>query len=337
MTGGWIARKSRAMTTQETPVPKKAFAVRVHAFGGNDQLKYEEVDVIPPGEGEVLIRLSAAGVNPVDWKIVRGYLNSGIPAKMPFVPGWELSGTIVQRGHAARRFAVGDRVYAYVRRPTVENGCYAEYVTAPECYLAAAPEEIPLEAAAGVPLAGLTAWQSLHDAAKIQRGETVLIIGASGGVGGFGVQLAKVAGADVIAVASQANSAYVLGLGADEFLGYDKGSLEAMFAAHAKKADVIFDCTGGDTYVKSRPVLKDGGRVVSIATRNPPPGFEGVPYQYVFVEPNSVQLRKLAALVDEGRLTVHIHQRTALAQAKKALDQSETGHTRGKVVLVTAD
>lgn len=322
------------MTTTDTSVPKKTHAVRVHTFGGNDQLKYEEVDVVPPGEGEVLLRLSAAGVNPVDWKIVRGYLNGFIPAKMPFVPGWELSGTIIERGHAARRFAVGDRVYAYARRPTVDQGCYAEHVTVPECYLAAAPERLSLEAAAGIPLAGLTAWQSLHDAVKIKEGETVLIIGASGGVGGYGVQIAKAAGADVIAVASQANSAYVLGLGADEFVGYDKGPLDATFAAFEKKADVIFDCTGGDTYVKSRPALKDGGRVVSIATRNPPAGFEGVSYQYVFVEPNAVQLRKLAALVDEGRLTVHIHARTPLSQAKKALDQSETGHTRGKVVLV---
>jgi NADPH:quinone reductase-like Zn-dependent oxidoreductase len=320
--------------TVALPIPKTAHAIRVHAFGGNDQLKYEEVEVPTPGEGEVLLRVAAAGVNPVDWKVVRGYLNSAIPAKMPFVPGWELSGTIVARGHGARRFAVGDRVYGYVRRPSIEHGAYAEYVSAPECYLAAAPEKLPLEAAAGIPLAGLTAYQCIHDAAKLREDETILILGASGGVGGFGIQIAKVLGANVIAVASQANSAYVLGLGADEFIGYDKGPVEAAFKAHAGKADVIFDCTGGDTSLKSRPVLKDGGRVVSIAARNPPAGFEGVNYQYVFVDPSCVQLRKLAGLADEGRLTVHVHARTPLSQAAKALDQSETGHTRGKVVLV---
>ncbi len=323
------------MTPSETPdIPKTARAVRVHAFGGNDQVKYEEVPVTPPGEGEVLLRVSAAGVNPVDWKIVRGYLNAAIPAKMPFVPGWELSGTLVSRGHGARRFAVGDCVYGYVRRPTVEHGAYAEYVSVPECYLAAAPERLSLEAAAGIPLAGLTAYQSIHDAAKLAEEETILIVGASGGVGGFGVQISKVLGANVIAVASQANSAYVLGLGADDFVGYDKGSLEAALAPFAGKADVIFDCTGGETLAKSRPVLKDGGRVVSIAARTPPAGFEGVKYEYLFVEPNCVQLRKLAALVDEGRLTVHVHARTPFSQARRALDQSETGHTRGKVVLV---
>jgi len=323
------------MTPSETPtIPATARAVRVHAFGGYDQLRYEEMEVMPPGEGEVLLRVSAAGVNPVDGEVVRGHMNNFIPARMPFVPGWELSGTLVQRGYGARRFAVNDCVYGYIRRPVIEHGAYAEYVIVPEHYLAAAPERLSLEASAGIPLAGLTAYQSIPDAARLEEDETVLIVGASGGVGGFGVQIAKACGANVIAVASQANSAYVLGLGADDFVGYDKGSLEAALAPFAGKADVIFDCTGGVTAEKSRPVLRDGGRVVSIATRTPPPGFEGTNYQYHSVEPNCVQLRKLAAFVDEGRLTVHIHARTPMSQAARALEQSETGHTRGKVVLV---
>jgi len=323
------------MTQSSTPaVPKTAHAVRVHAFGANDQLKYEEVPVVSPGEGEVLIQMAGAGVNPVDWKILRGYLNGFIPAKMPFVPGWEIAGTVVERGHGARRFAVGDGVYGYVRRPTVEHGTYAEYVVVPEHYLAAAPAKLSLEEAAGIPLAGLTAYQCLVDAVGLSAGETALIVGASGGVGGFAIQIAKSRGAKVIAVASEANRAHAVALGADEYIAYDKGSLAESFAAHAGKADVIYDCVGGPTPAASRPALKEGGRVVSIAARTPPAGFEGVSYQYVFVDPNCVQLRKLALLADEGKLTVHLHAKVPLSQAAKAFDQSESGHTRGKVVLI---
>lgn len=324
------------MTTTPTTstVPKTAHAIRVHAFGGNEQLAYEEVPVVSPGEGEVLIQVAAAGVNPVDWKIVRGFLSGAIPATMPFVPGWDLSGTVVQRGHGARRFAVGDAVYGYVRRPTVEHGTYAEYVTVPECYLAEAPTKITLAEAAGIPLAGLTAYQCLHDAAGLRAGETVLVLGASGGVGAFGVQLAKVAGAKVCAVASAANRAYCTELGADQFVAYDSGSLAEAFAELAGRADVILDCSGRDTAVKSRPTLAPAGRVVSITTRTPPPAFEGTSYQYVFVEPSSRELGVLARLVNEGKLTLHLQSKVPLAQVAEAFVASEGGHTRGKVVLV---
>jgi NADPH:quinone reductase-like Zn-dependent oxidoreductase len=313
--------------------PEKARAVRAHAFGANDQLVFEEVAVSAPGEGEVLVRVAAAGVNPVDWKILRGYLAGAIPTKLPFVPGWELAGTVVQRGHAARRFSVGDRVYGYIRRPAVEHGAYAEYVTVPECYLATAASKLSLEESAGIPLAGLTAFQCLHDAVGLRAGETVLIVGASGGVGGFAVQLAKAAGARVVAVASEANRAHCVGLGADDFVPYDQGALERSLAAHHDTVDVIVDCSGGETFAKTRAALKAGGRAVSITTRAAPAGFEGVAYHYVFVEPNSAQLAHLAQLADEGRLTVHLHAKLPLASAAEALALSEGGHTRGKVVL----
>jgi NADPH:quinone reductase-like Zn-dependent oxidoreductase len=326
-------------TTAAAPaIPASARAIRVHAFGGNDQLKLEEVPVVAPGEGEVLVRVAAAGVNPVDWKVVRGYLHGGLPSRFPFVPGWEIAGTIASRGHGARRFEVGHRVYGYIRRPVVEHGGYAEYVTAPECYFATAPACLSLEEAAGIPLAGLTAYQCLHDAAALTAEDTLLVTGASGGVGGFAVQLGKAHGSKVIAVASEANREHCLALGADDFIAYDKGSLEEAFAARARTVDVLFDCSGGATVAKSRPVLKAGGRVASITARQPPPGFDdgSVTYAYAFVEPHSAQLEKLAKLVDDGDLKVHLQARMPLGEAAKALELSESGHTRGKVVLVNA-
>jgi|GEM_PF-3161878 len=228
-----------------TTIPKTAHAVRVHAFGGNEETRYQQVPVTPPGEGEVLVRVAGAGVNPVDWKIVRGYLGAFLPTTMPFVPGWEIGRTIVARGHAARRFEVGAPVYNYIHSPTVEHGAYAEFVTVPEAYLAAAPTSLSLVEAAGVPLAGLTAYQCLHDATSLKPSETVVILGASGGVGGFAVQIAKAHGARVIAVASAANRDYCAGLGADDFIAYNEGPLTAAFEARKATADVILDCSGG--------------------------------------------------------------------------------------------
>jgi len=318
-----------------TTIPKTAHAVRVHAFGGNEETRYQQVPVTPPGEGEVLVRVAGAGVNPVDWKIVRGYLGAFLPTTMPFVPGWEIGRTIVARGHAARRFEVGAPVYNYIHSPTVEHGAYAEFVTVPEAYLAAAPTSLSLVEAAGVPLAGLTAYQCLHDATSLKPSETVVILGASGGVGGFAVQIAKAHGARVIAVASAANRDYCAGLGADDFIAYNEGPLTAAFEARKATADVILDCSGGGAALDaSRAALKAGGRVASITTSAAPEGFAGVTYHYVFVEPNSAQLATLAALADAGKLEVHLHATLPLSSVVEAFEQSEGGHTRGKVVLI---
>lgn len=314
--------------------PSRSRAVRVHAFGGNDKLQIDEVDVRAPGEGEVLVRVAGVGVNPVDWKIVRGRLASFIPTEFPFVPGWELSGTIVARGHAARRFADGDAVYGYVRRPTVQHGAYAEYQIVPEAYLAAAPRTVSLADLGAVPLAGLTAQQSLFDASGLQRGETVLVLGASGGVGAFAVQLAKIAGARVIAVASERNEAFVRSLGADEFVAYDRGEATGELAIAPSSVDLLFDCVGASSALRAASALRPDGRAVSITQSAAPEPFSTRPWRYVFVEPNSAQLATLASHIDAGSLHVHVSERLPLARAAEAHALVESGHTRGKVLLV---
>lgn len=189
-------------------------------FGGPEKIQIREVAVPEVKEGEVLVRIKAAGVNPVDYVVREGYLKDALPYQFPVIPGWDVAGVVEERGFSARRFNVGDEVYAYARRPVVQHGTFAEYIVIPESYLAARPQRISWEEAAGIPLVGLTAYQSLYDAGQLLEGQTVLILGASGGVGSLGIQLAKVKGARVIGVASEKNHAFMKELGADETIDY---------------------------------------------------------------------------------------------------------------------
>jgi NADPH:quinone reductase-like Zn-dependent oxidoreductase len=315
-------------------IPRESEAVLVHAYGGNDVLTLSKIPVREPGEGEVLVRVEGAGVNPVDWKIVRGYLKGGFPTELPFVPGWELSGTVVARGHAARRFAAGDAVYGYVRRPVIKDGTYTRYQIVPEPYLARAPRSIPLAHAGGVPLAALTAYQSLHESVHVAKGETLLVLGASGGVGAFAVQLGKIAGLRVVAVASAKNREFLRSLGADEVVAYDEGDAAAPLPIAAGSVDVVYDCVGGPTVPRASAALRQGGRAVSITQRAAPAGFAAEAWHYKFVEPNAPQLETLAEHIDAGRLAVHVSETMPLADVAKAHAQSESGHTRGKIVLL---
>lgn len=308
-------------------------AIRAHAFGGNDVLVHEELPDPTPGEGEVLVRARAAGVNPVDWKIVRGYLAKGLPHVLPFVPGWDLAGEIVARGHAARRFQVGDRVYGYVRRPTVQHGTYAELQAVPECYLAAMPAKASFVEAGAIPLVFLTSLQSLV-AAGTGPGKRVLVLGASGGTGAAGVELARALGADVAGVASAKNLEFVRSLGASAAYDYAGTTEAGIPGVPAGAFDVIYDCIGGATFAAARPALAEGGHVVSITARENP-AFAGLGdrYHYVFVEPSSKQLKELARFFDDGKIAAHVGPTFPLAKAAEALAASETGHTRGKIVL----
>ena len=306
-------------------------AIRIHTYGQNDVLRYEDAPDPTPGEGEVLVRVRAAGVNPVDWKIVRGYLSGFLPHALPLVPGWDVAGEVVARGHAARRFEVGDRVFAYARRPTVQHGTYAELIALPEAYLAPMPASASFEQAAAIPLAGLTSWQALIELAKLQSGERALILGASGGTGAFAVQITRMIGAHAFGVASAASASFVRDLGATP-IAYDAPDYLDQLAA--LQADVIYDCIGGETLARAAAALKPNTRVVSITTSKPPEPYAGANYQYHFVEPNAAQLQTLAQAFDRGALSVHIHQTFPLAQAADALAASERLHTRGKIVLI---
>jgi len=303
-------------------------------FGELNKLENGTLNYETPKEGEVLVRVKAAGVNPVDAAIVHGYLKGRLPHNFPVIPGWDLSGIIEDRGFSARRFEVGDEVYAYARRPFVQWGTFAEYIVIPESYLSRKPSNISFTEAGAIPLVGLTAYQSLYDAGNLHEGQTVLILGASGGVGSFGIQLAKAQNAKVIGVASEKNHDYMRELGADEVVDYHNRDVgKAVLDIESEGVDLIFDCTSGETLQQSLSTLKEDGKLVSI--RNHGENIDSnIDFQYVFVEPNSSELDHMCELVETGKLEVPITKTYSLDEAAEALKQIEKLHTRGKIVIV---
>jgi NADPH:quinone reductase-like Zn-dependent oxidoreductase len=306
-------------------------AVRMHVYGGPEVLKYEDAPRPKAGPGEVLIRVRAAGVNPVDWKIREGYLKQILGHPLPLILGWDLSGVVEGTGPGVTRLRVGDEVYS---RPDISrDGAYAEYIAVKESEVALKPRSIDHTHAAAIPLAGLTAWQSLFDAAQLNSGQTVLIHAAAGGVGSFAVQLAKWKGARVIGTASKRNHDFLRTLGADETIDYT----EARFEDVAHHVDVVLDTMAGDTQTRSWKVLKKGGILVSILT---PPSPEeaaahGVRQAFVFVQPNASQLAEIAKLVDSGKLKAILETILPLSEARRDQEISAGGHARGKIVLTT--
>lgn len=302
-------------------------------YGELDQVKTGRLGRPEAGEGEVLVRVKAAGVNPVDAAVVRGMLKGVIPATFPAIPGWDVAGVVEKRGHAARRFKEGDEVFAYVRRPTVQHGTFAEYIALPECYIALRPRKITMEEAGGIPLVGLTAYQALFQAGNLQEGQTLLILGASGGVGTMAIQLAKSIGATVIGVASESNHAYMKDLGADETLDYNNVDLgETVRSVVPGGVDFIFHCSRGDSLNQSINTLKKGGQLVSI-TKSQPDIRDDINFQYVFVEPNAIQLTHIQELADEGKIKMPISKTFHLEEVGKALREIESLHSQGKIVI----
>ena len=305
-------------------------------FGGIDKIKVGPLDLPEPGEGAVLLRVKAAGINPVDYVVREGHFQQAVPSAFPTVPGWDVAGIIEKRGHAASRFAEGAEVYGYVRRPVVQHGTFAERIVVPECYLAARPEKLTWEEAGGLPLAGLTAYQSVITAGQLKAGETVLILGASGGVGGSAIQLAKNVGAKVIAVASASSAGHMRELGADFTIDYKAGPItEAVKRVAPAGVDLVFDAASGDTLTQSLPTLKPNGRLISVLSDGKNLSLPaGVRFQHVMAQPSVPDLDHLRELADSGKLKVPVAQTFALADVKKAFEQIETKHTTGKVVIV---
>ena len=295
--------------------------------------KIGTLDRPEPGEGEVLVRIKAAGVNPVDAAVARGMLSDNIPAKFPAIPGWDLAGVVEERGHAARRFDEGDEVYAYARRPTVQHGTFAEYTVLPECYLASRPQQISMEEAGGIPLVGLTAYQALFQFGDLQEDQTLLILGSSGGVGTMAIQLAKSAGATVIGVASASNHDYMTNLGADETIDYKVGNVGVSVREAAPDGvDFIFHCSRGDSLEQSIDTIKSGGQLISI-TNTQPDVPDDVNFHYVSVEPNASQLEDIRELADEEKINIPISKTFSLDEVGEALQQIESLHSQGKTVI----
>lgn len=304
-------------------------AARIHSYGGPEVLRCEDCPLPSVADDEVLIRVVAAAVNPVDWKIREGYLREMIPHRLPLTLGWDVAGVIEAIGSGVEDFAVGDAVYA---RPNLtRDGAYAEFITVRAAEIAPKPTTVSFAEAASLPLAGITAWESLFNSGRLADGQSVLIHAAAGGVGSLAVQLAKWKGARVVGTASAANAALVASLGADQVIDYRSGS----FAEQVSGLDMVFDTVGGDVQEASWSVIRPGGVLVSVVE---PPTAEraaqaGVDGKFVFIQPNAPILRALAGLVDSGVVRPIVGAEFALADVAKAHALSESGRARGKTII----
>jgi NADPH:quinone reductase-like Zn-dependent oxidoreductase len=302
-------------------------AIRVHAYGGPEQLRYEEAREPSAESGKVLVRIHAASVNPIDFKLASGVMREFMPINFPWIPGGDFSGVVEEVGPGVTGLKKGDAVYG----DASGGGAYADFYAGPATMIAAKPRRLSHIEAASVPLAAQTAWQGLFDNGRLERGERVLIHGAAGGVGTFAVQLAHWKGAKVLATGSVANTAYLRSLGADEVIDYKATPFESV----AKNVDLVLDLIGGDTQRRSFAVLKPGGRLV--ATAEPPSAEEAASHK---VEAKMMQmkaatsnLKQLAELLDAGSVKTTVAKTYSLAQAREAWAEIMSGHTRGKIVL----
>jgi len=304
-------------------------AVCIYSYGGPEVLVYEDAPCPHPGNGEVLIRVHAAGINPVDWKIREGHLKEMLHHTFPLVLGWDVSGVVEGLGSGLTRLKIGDEVYS---RPDIaRDGAYAEFIVVRESEVALKPKSIDHLHAAALPLAGLTGWQTLFDAGGLSAGQRVLIHAAAGGVGHIAVQLAKWKGAHVIGTAAERNHAFLRKLGVDRVIDYDTERFEEV----VQPVDLVLDTMGGETQERSWKVLKPGGILVSIAS---PPSPEaaaahGVRQAFVFTQPNAIQLAEIAKLADGEKVKAIVETILPLSDATRGQELSQRGHTRGKIVL----
>lgn len=301
-------------------------AVVYDAFGGPEALRVAELPLPKVGPGEVLVQVRSAGVNPVDWKLMSGGMDALLTFVFPVTPGWDVAGVVAAVGIDVPEYQVGDEVIGYARKDFVSGGTYAEYVCAPVRTLARKPAALDWDAAAGLPLAGLTAHQVLRRLG-VAQGETVLLHGGAGGVGQLGVQLARLAGARVLATASEANHPLLRSLGAEP-VTYGDGLADRVRALAPGGVDVVADFVGGVRDVTTA-VLAPGGRHASIADRS----VIDAGGAWMWVRPDADDLAHLARLVDAGELTARVAHAFDLADAAEAVRLSQGGHAAGKIAL----
>jgi NADPH:quinone reductase-like Zn-dependent oxidoreductase len=302
-------------------------AIVTNGYDGPDGLTLAERPDPKVAPDHVLVRVKAAGVNPVDWKVASGGLDAIYETHFPLIPGWDVAGVVEAVGIDATEFEVGDEVMGYLRKDEIGNGTYAELVAAPVRGLARKPTSLGWEQAAGLPLAGLTAHQSLHRLA-VTGGDTVLVHAAAGGVGSMAVQIAVALGARVIGTAGERNHDYLRGLGAEPVV-YGDGLADRVRALAPEGVDAAVDFVGGEAVEVSQQVLKKADRVLSVVDHD----VRAKGGQYLFVRPDAAGLTALGDLADTGRLTVNVDRALPLAEAAEAWRAGQEGRTRGKIVL----
>ena len=300
-------------------------AIVVHQYGGPEVLKYEDAPRPEPKENQILVRVIAAGVNPVDTYVRSGKFGA---ATLPLIPGRDIAGIVEEVGPGATKFKKGDAVYGNVR-----NGGYAEFAVAVEKDIALKPAALDFVEAAAVPVAARTAWNALVETAHLSAGQTVLIQGGSGGVGSFAIQIAKVRGAKVFATASTGNQDLLKELGADVAIDYTKQKFEDV----VKNVDVVLETAGKETLERSYPVVKKGGYLVSIVGPTDPAKVQQYGIQAPPLALSASALSELTKLFDAKKIKVVVTETLSLSEAQKAQEQVGTHHTRGKIVLKVGD
>jgi NADPH:quinone reductase-like Zn-dependent oxidoreductase len=310
-------------------------AIAEERFGGPLVL----MDLPTPGIGadEVLIRVVAAGVNPFDWKVADGEFEDERKHRFPLIPGFDAAGVVERVGAGVTGLAEGDSVYGYLFKPVIGGGTYAEYVGAPAAIVARKPESVSFAEAAALPTPGLTALD-LVDAVRPEEGDTVLIVGATGGVGSYAVQMAARRGALVIATAREANEAFVRELGAEETIDHTREDLvETVRTAHPDGVEAIIDVVSDPaSLTRLSGLVKEGGRIASSVYAADAERLteRGIKARNVGAQPGARRLEELSRLVDAGEISVRLERNFPLEKAPEALKESRTGHVRGKIVIL---
>lgn len=306
-------------------------AIIIEAYGGKEQLKEQEVQKPSAGENQVVVRLFATSINPIDWKLREGYLKTMLPFEFPIILGWDAAGVIEEVGPNVKNFKKGERVFA--RPETTNMGTYAEYTAIDAHLLARIPDNISFEEAACVPLAGLTAWQCLFDFGDVKQGDRVLIHAGAGGVGTFAIQFAKNAGAYVATTAGTHNMEFLKSLGADEIIDYTTQDFETILRDY----DLVLDTLGGIPLEKSFSTVKEGGKLASIVAEpdKEKSAAKNIKSGLVWLKPNGEQLKKIAEQLSKNDLKVIIGHRFPLTEEgiKDAHALSESHHAKGKIVI----
>jgi NADPH:quinone reductase-like Zn-dependent oxidoreductase len=301
-------------------------AIQVHDYGDTDQLELEQIPQPEPQEGEVLVRVYAAGVNPIDWKLRSGLMKAFWPSTFPYVPGAELAGVVEKVGPGVSVFQPGQEVFG-----RSSNGSYAQYSIAPAHALALKPKALSFDEAVTIPVGATTAWQGIFDHGNLQPGQRVLILGGAGGVGIFAVQFARRKGAHVISTASTNNVDFVRSLGAETVVDYTKTRVED----EVHDIDLVFDTVGGETLASAWPTLKRGGTLVSIAGQPDEAKARGLGVRATRFssQVNTELLSTFAQLIEEGQVKVVVGATFPLSEAGKAQNLSQSGHGRGRIIL----